>query len=105
MAVLDDDGIIDMKLIVQLSQVEDADAYEGLKVLAVDINTGQELAELGATVEAHLIPGTTYVETFIITQPTTIGVKVVNSSVIQYPVSYSIVANNKNIILSKRLNQ
>ncbi len=105
LAVLDDDGILDMKLILNLSEVEDADAYEGLKVLVVDIDSGKELAELGSTENAHLIPGTSYAETFIITQPTTIGVKVVNSSNIQYPVSYEIIANEKNVILSKRLSQ
>ena len=94
-----------MKLILNLSEVEDADAYEGLKVLVVDIDSGKELAELGSTENAHLIPGTSYAETFIITQPTTIGVKVVNSSNIQYPVSYEIIANEKNVILSKRLSQ
>jgi len=102
-AVQDEDGVLDMKLIVQLSQVEQSDAYNNVKVQVLNIQTGKVVAQIGGNIEEQLIPGTTYAETFTMTEPDTLGVKVVNNAAIVYPVEYKIIANNNQEIMSKRI--
>ena len=106
-AIIDEDGIIEMKLAVQLAQVEQDDAYNRVIVQVINVQTGKVLAQVGGlnsdgVTYQSLIPGATYAESFILTEPETIGVKVVNNSNIMYPIDYSIVANNNKTIISKR---
>ena len=102
-AVQDDDGVLDMKLIVQLSQVEQSDAYNNVKVQVFNIQTGKIVAQVGGSMEEQLIPGTTYAQTFTMTEPDTLGVKVVNNAAVAYPVEYKIIANNNQEVISKRI--